>query len=80
MSEDDLIRVTKNIPMLVEAASVEWWTSSSTTARLADVLDPSTRRQIRVEALDHLGCRDLYDALGVSCATHPNPHIEARRR
>ena len=28
----------------------------------ADVLDPSTRRQIRV-ALDHLGCRDLYDAL-----------------
>ena len=31
----------------------------------ADVLDPSTRRQIR-GALDHLGCRDLYDALGVS--------------
>src|SRR5262249_22371080 len=31
----------------------------------ADVLDPSTRRQIRV-ALEHLGCRDLYDALGVT--------------
>ena len=31
----------------------------------ADVLDPSTRRQIRV-ALEHLGCRDLYDALQVT--------------
>ena len=31
----------------------------------ADVLDPSTRRQIRV-ALEHLGCRDLYDALGLT--------------
>ena len=30
----------------------------------ADVLDPSTRRQIR-GALEHLGRRDLYDALGV---------------
>src|SRR5262249_53997379 len=30
----------------------------------ADVLDASTRRQLRV-ALEHLGCRDLYDALGV---------------
>ena len=30
----------------------------------ADVLDPSARRQIRV-ALDHLGCRHLYDAIGV---------------
>ncbi len=28
------------------------------------MLDPSTRRQIRV-ALEHLGCRDLYDAIGV---------------
>ena len=31
----------------------------------ADVLDPSTRRQIR-GALEHLGKRDLYDALGLS--------------
>ena len=30
----------------------------------ADVLDPSTRRQIR-GALEHLGRRDLYDALGL---------------
>lgn len=30
----------------------------------ADVLDPSTRRQIR-GALDHLGRRDLYDAVGL---------------
>ena len=29
------------------------------------MLDPSTRRQIQV-ALEHLGCRDLYDALGVT--------------
>ena len=31
----------------------------------ADVLDSSTRRQIRA-ALEHLGKRDLYDALGLS--------------
>ena len=42
----------------------------------ADVLDPSTRRQIRV-VLEHLGCRDLYDALGVS-RDAPKIYIEAR--
>ena len=40
------------------------------------MLDPSTRRQIRV-VLDHLGCRDLYDALGVS-RDAPKNYIEAR--
>jgi len=64
LSEDDLLRVTRPIPNLVDAASVE------DDAELdqdppADALDPSTRRQIRV-ALEHLGCRDLYDALGVT--------------
>ena len=42
----------------------------------ADVLDPSTRRQIRV-ALEHLGCRDLYDALGVT-RDAPASYIAAR--
>ena len=59
-----MLRVTRTSPMLVEAAA------SNGEAELdqdppADVLDPSTRRQIRV-VLEHLGCRDLYDALGVS--------------
>ncbi len=40
------------------------------------MLDPSTRRQIRV-ALEHLGCRDLYDALGVS-RDAPETYIDAR--
>ena len=40
------------------------------------MLDPSTRRQIRV-ALDHLGCRDLYDALGVT-RDAPVSYIAAR--
>ena len=40
------------------------------------MLDPSTRRQIRV-ALEHLGCRDLYDALGV-LRNAPASHIAAR--
>ena len=75
LSEDDLIRVTKNIPMLVEAASVNGDVELD-HGPPADVLDPSTRRQIRV-ALDHLGCRDLYDALGVS-RDAPKNYIEAR--
>ena len=40
------------------------------------MLDPSTRRQIRV-ALEHLGCRDLYDALGVT-RDAPGRYIAAR--
>ena len=64
LSEDDLLRVTRPIPNLIDAVSLR------DDAELdqdppADVLDPSTRRQIRV-ALEHLGCRDLYDALQVT--------------
>jgi hypothetical protein len=62
LSEEDLLKVIRPIPNLVEN------TSKNGDAELdvdppADVLDPSTRRQIRV-ALEHLGCRDLYDAIG----------------
>jgi len=64
LSEDDLIRVTRPIPNLVEAATVDD-NAELDQGPPADVLDPSTRRQIRV-ALEHLGCRDLYDALGVA--------------
>ena len=41
-----------------------------------DVLDPTTRRQIRV-ALDHLRRRDLFDALGLA---HDAPHAEIASR
>ena len=75
LSEDDLLRVTKNIPMLVEAVSINGDAELDHDPP-ADVLDPSTRRQIRV-VLDHLGCRDLYDALGVS-RDAPKNYIEAR--
>ena len=62
LSEEDLLKVIRPIPNLVEN------TSKNGDGELdvdppADVLDPSTRRQIRV-ALEHLGCRDLYDAIG----------------
>ena len=75
LSEDDLVRVSKNIPMLVESASVNG-DAELDEGPPADVLDPSTRRQIRV-VLDHVGCRDLYDALGVS-RDAPKSYIEAR--
>jgi hypothetical protein len=75
LSDDDLTRVTKNIPMLVEAASVNG-DGADDHDPPGDVLDPSTRRQIRV-VLDHLGCRDLYDALGVS-RDAPKTYIDSR--
>jgi tetratricopeptide (TPR) repeat protein len=64
LDEDDLVRITRPIPNLVEAPS------ANGNAELdldppADVLDPSTRRQIRM-ALEHLGCHDLYHALGLT--------------
>ena len=70
LSEDDVLRVTRPIPDLIESIH------SNGEAELdqdppADVLDPSTQRQIRV-ALEHLGCRDLYDALGVSRDAPPS--------
>ena len=70
LSEDDVLRVTRPIPDLIESIH------SNGEAELdqdppADVLDPSTQRQIRV-AIEHLGCRDLYDALGVSRDAPPS--------
>ena len=75
LTEEDLLRVTRNIPMLVEVPGVNGDAELDEDPP-ADVLDPSTRRQIRV-VLDHLGCRDLYDALGVS-RDAPKNYIEAR--
>ena len=64
LSEDDLLRLTRPIPELLETNAIADNTADDDEPP-ADVLDPSTRRQIR-GALDHLGCRDLYDALGVT--------------
>ncbi|WP_165250084.1 hypothetical protein [Paludisphaera soli] len=60
---ESLDRLMKPIPFLVEdgPAADE---GVPDAAPPADVLDPSTRRQIRM-ALDHLDRRDLYDALGL---------------
>jgi hypothetical protein len=63
LTEDDVLRLTRPIPELFEVVSVDGETEPDHDPP-ADVLDPSTRRQIRV-ALEHLGCRDLYDALAV---------------
>ena len=70
LTDDDLQNVTRPIPDLTESVD------SDAGAELdkdppADVLDPSTQRQIRA-ALEHLGCRDLYDALGVSRDAPPS--------
>ena len=65
LNEDDLLRLIRPIPSLVEAASAQRRYAELDIDPPADVLDPSTRRQLRV-ALEHLGCRDLYDALGVT--------------
>ena len=64
LNEEDLIRITRPIPNLAEAPTTD---GDAETDRdpPADVLDPSTRRQIRM-ALEHLGCRDLYDSLGLT--------------
>jgi hypothetical protein len=64
LSEDDLLPLLRPIPNLVESVAIDIAVELDNDPP-ADVLDPSTRRQIRV-ALDHLGCRDLYDALGVA--------------
>jgi hypothetical protein len=64
LGEDELLRLTRPIANLVEAVSSNGDIELDQDAP-ADVLDPSTRRQIQV-ALEHLGCRDLYDALGVT--------------
>ncbi len=64
LNDEDLQRLVRPIPSLVEAATVNG-AAELDVEPPADVLDPSTRRQLRV-ALEHLGCRDLYDALGVT--------------
>jgi tetratricopeptide (TPR) repeat protein len=63
LGEEDLLKVIRPIPNLGETASKNGDAAPDVDPP-ADVLDPSTRRQIRV-ALEHLGCRDLYDAIGV---------------
>ena len=64
LGDDDLNRLTRPIPDLIETAVIDD-DSDLAADPPREVLDPSTRRQIR-GALDHLGCRDLYDALGVT--------------
>ena len=64
LSEEELFRLTRPIPEHFETV-VSDENADLDVDPPADVLDPSTRRQIRA-ALDHLGCRDLYDALGVT--------------
>jgi hypothetical protein len=75
LNEDDVLRLTRPIPELFEVVSVDGDAEGDQDPP-ADVLDPSTRRQIRV-ALEHLGCRDLYDALGV---LRDAPHTEIAAR
>ena len=75
LSGDDVAGITKNIPDFVEPPS-----SNSDEPPDQDppalALEPSTRRQIR-GVLEHLGCRDLYEALGVS-RDAPKSYIEVR--
>jgi hypothetical protein len=63
LNENVLDRLTRLIPGLTEAPAAVNGRAEEVEPP-ADVLDPSTRRQIR-SALEHLGCRDLYDALGL---------------
>ncbi|MDR3622275.1 MAG: fibronectin type III domain-containing protein [Paludisphaera borealis] len=63
LEPDVLDRLTRLIPKLTDDA-VHDAEPEKDAEPPADVLDPSTRRQIRL-ALEHLGRRDLYDALGL---------------
>ena len=63
LDSDVLDRLTRLIPSLAGTARVDP-AEEADAEPPADVLDPSTRRQIR-GALEHLGRRDLYDALGL---------------
>ncbi len=75
LDENDLLRLIRSIPNLSTAAPVDA-DEAPDLAPPPDVLDPSTRRQLQV-ALDHLGRRDLYDALGVA-RDAPPADVEAR--
>ena len=63
LDQDVLDRLTRLIPVLIET-TVTRGGDDGEVEPPADVLDPSTRRQIR-GALEHLDRRDLYDALGL---------------
>ncbi len=64
LGDDVLERLTRLIPVFTAVVQVDA-VSPIDDDPPADVLDSSTRRQIRA-ALEHLGRRDLYDALGLS--------------
>ncbi|MGC8638264.1 MAG: hypothetical protein ACP5XB_00120 [Isosphaeraceae bacterium] len=74
LDEEVLDRLTRLIPSLAETVRAD--SDDPDVEPPADVLDPSTRRQIR-GALDHLDRRDLYDALGLPRDT-PASIIAAR--
>jgi hypothetical protein len=63
LNGDVLDRLTRLVPSLSSAVRVELDDELDIDPP-AEVLDPSTRRQIR-GALEHLDRRDLYDALGL---------------
>jgi hypothetical protein len=63
LTDDVLDRLTRLVPSFSAPARVDPEEELDVDPP-ADVLDPSTRRQIR-GALEHLGRRDLYDALGL---------------
>ena len=67
--------MTRLIPSLASTAGVDLSEIVDSDPPV-DVLDPSTRRQIR-GALEHLGRRDLYDALGLPRDT-PTTIVTAR--
>jgi hypothetical protein len=75
LAEDVLDRLTRLIPFLATGARPDAAVELDVDPP-ADVLDPSTRRQIR-GALEHLGRRDLYDALDLPRDT-PASIITAR--
>ncbi|MGE3818172.1 MAG: hypothetical protein AB7I30_01940 [Isosphaeraceae bacterium] len=62
LTASDLDMLVASIPTRTERAAAR---DDDRDDPPPDVLDPVMRRQIRV-ALDHLGKRDLYDAIGVS--------------
>lgn len=63
LDQELLDRLTRLIPVLVESVDTPAGDERDVEPP-TDVLDPSTRRQIR-GALEHLDRRDLYDALGL---------------
>jgi len=74
VDRDDLDRLLRPIPFLVEDEPEPG--DDDGQDRPGEALEPSMRRQIRM-ALDHLGRRDLYDALDV-LRDAPLPEIAAR--